>query len=225
MLSAENLHKVYISSNNKQVQVLKGLNLVIKKGEFASIIGPSGAGKSTLLHILGGLDEPTQGRVSFQEEDIYKLSDAFLSRMRNRDIGFVFQFYHLLPEFTVLENVMMPGLISLEFGAHNPELEKDALELLDKAGLSERAGHYPSELSGGEQQRAAICRALINKPKILFCDEPTGNLDSKSGGEIISLISRINKEEKMAVALVTHNMELADLSDKVYKLKDGLLFN
>lgn len=226
MLSVKNIHKVYNSSNNKQVQVLKGLDLIIEEGEFAAIIGPSGAGKSTLLHILGGLDEPTQGSVVFKGEDVYKLSDILLCRMRNQDIGFVFQFYHLLPEFTVLENVMMPGLISLPAGqAGSRELRGKALELLDKAGLSERVGHFPSELSGGEQQRVAICRALINGPKILFCDEPTGNLDSKSGGEIISLISRINKEEKMAVALVTHNLDLANLSDKVYKLKDGLLFN
>ncbi len=232
MLKVKNIHKVYNSSNNKQVQVLKGLDLIIEEGEFVAIIGPSGAGKSTLLHILGGLDEPTKGSVVFNGEDIYKLSDNLLCRMRNQDIGFVFQFYHLLPEFTVLENVMMPGLISLELaclpvrqGTQSLELKKKAMELLDKAALSERIGHFPSELSGGEQQRVAICRALINRPKILFCDEPTGNLDSKSGGEIISLISRINKEVKMAVALVTHNLELANLADKVYRLKDGVLFN
>ncbi|MFH1398336.1 MAG: ABC transporter ATP-binding protein [Candidatus Omnitrophota bacterium] len=225
MLSVKNIHKVYNSSNNKQIQVLKGLDLIIKEGEFAAIIGPSGAGKSTLLHILGGLDEPTQGSVVFKGEDIYKLSDNLLCRMRNQDIGFVFQFYHLLPEFTVLENVMLPALIKSELNDKGQGIKGKALELLDKAALSERIGHFPSELSGGEQQRVAICRALINRPKILFCDEPTGNLDSKSGGEIISLIRRINKEGKMAVALVTHNLELANLSDKVYKLKDGLLFN
>jgi ABC-type lipoprotein export system ATPase subunit len=225
MLEAKNIHKVYNSSNNKQVQVLKGLDLIIEEGEFAAIIGPSGAGKSTLLHILGGLDQPTQGSVVFKGENIYKLSDTLLCRMRNQDIGFVFQFYHLLPEFTVLENVIMPLLINYGLQVTGYELRNKAMKLLEEVGLKERMSHFPSELSGGEQQRVAICRALINKPKILFCDEPTGNLDSKSGSEIISLISRINKEEKMAIALVTHNLELANLSDKVYKLKDGVLFN
>ncbi|MBU0503883.1 MAG: ABC transporter ATP-binding protein [Candidatus Omnitrophota bacterium] len=224
MLEAKNIHKFY-NKSDKEVQVLRGLDLAIKKGEFTAIVGPSGAGKSTLLHILGGLDEPSQGSVVFQALDIYKMSDALICRIRNRDIGFVFQFYHLLPEFTVLENVMMPALIKSELREKSQEIKNKALELLDTAGLSERTGHFPSELSGGEQQRAAICRALINQPKILFCDEPTGNLDSKTGGEIISLINRTNKETGMTVVLVTHNLELANLSDKVYKLKDGILYN
>ncbi|MBU1928613.1 MAG: ABC transporter ATP-binding protein [Candidatus Omnitrophica bacterium] len=224
MLEAKNIHKFY-NKSDKEVQVLRGLDLAIKKGEFTAIVGPSGAGKSTLLHILGGLDEPSQGSVVFQALDIYKMSDALICRIRNRDIGFVFQFYHLLPEFTVLENVMMPALIKSELREKSQEIKNKALELLDTAGLSERTGHFPSELSGGEQQRTAICRALINQPKILFCDEPTGNLDSKTGGEIISLINRTNKETGMTVVLVTHNLELANLSDKVYKLKDGILYN
>lgn len=222
MLEAKNIHKTY-NIAAKEVAVLKGLDLNIEKGRFIAIIGPSGAGKSTLLHILGGLDAPTGGKVVFGGEDIYALGDFSLCKIRNQRIGFVFQFYHLLPEFTVLENVLMPALISQGHGAMASEPKEYALKLLGQVGLKDRITHFPSQLSGGEQQRVAIVRALINSPQMLLCDEPTGNLDSKTGSEIIALIKKINKEKQMTVILVTHNIELANLSDKVYNLKDGVL--
>jgi lipoprotein-releasing system ATP-binding protein len=222
MLEAINIHKVY-NDAAKDIQVLKGIDLKIKAGSFTALVGPSGAGKSTLLHILGGLDCPTQGRVIFQHRDLYKLNDQQLSRVRNSRIGFVFQFYHLLSEFTVLENVMMPVMIS---GAGRPavvEAEKTAKKLLERAGLLERIAHFPSQLSGGEKQRVAIVRALINKPELLLCDEPTGNLDSASSAEIIALIKNINAQNQMAVLLVTHNEELASQAEKKYHLRDGVM--
>ena len=224
MLEAKNINKVY-NNGGKALAVLKGIDLSIDKGGFVAITGPSGAGKSTLLHILGGLDMPTEGSVFFQGEDINNLDDLALSKLRNKKIGFVFQFYHFLSEFTVLENVLMPALINYELRITNYELRKNALRLLEQVGLSERTTYFPSQLSGGEKQRVAIARALINKPAILFCDEPTGNLDSKTGNEIISLIKKINLENKMTVVLVTHNLELAKMADSVYHLRDGVLVN
>ncbi len=219
MIEAKNIHKSY-TNGGKAINVLKGINLRIEKGKFTAITGPSGAGKSTLLHILGGLDTPSEGRAFFEGKDINKLDESALCKIRNRKIGFVFQFYHLLSEFTVLENVFMPARISRQPIAHSQQL---ALELLEKVGLSERITHFPSELSGGEKQRVAIARALINKPQALFCDEPTGNLDSDTGNGIIALIRKISAEHKMTVVLVTHNIELAKSVDKVYYLKDGVL--
>jgi len=224
MLEAKNLHKSY-HNGNKTIHVLKGVDLSIDSGEFVAVVGPSGAGKSTLLHILGGLDSPAKGEVIFEKENIYGLSDLALCKIRNERIGFVFQFYHLLPEFTVLENVSMPVLINAGSGRKSPELKKDALELLGRVGLGERATHFPNQLSGGEQQRVAIVRALINEPALLLCDEPTGNLDSKTGEGIISLVKKINLERRMSVVLVTHNSELAKVADKSYHLKDGILVN
>ncbi|MDD2680466.1 MAG: ABC transporter ATP-binding protein [Candidatus Omnitrophica bacterium] len=224
MLEAKNIHKVY-NDGKRSLDVLKGVDLKIERGAFIAIVGPSGAGKSTLLHILGGLDNPTQGKVTLQGEDIYQLGDAELSRIRNRKIGFVFQFYHLLSEFTLLENVLMPALISDEAQAGLSELKQRALALLEEAGLGERINHFPAQLSGGEKQRAAVARGLMNKPGLLFCDEPTGNLDSQSGSGIIALIKKINVENKMTVVLVTHNAELTNQADKVYHLKDGILVN
>ena len=220
MLQAKNIHKVY-NNGARELRVLKGVDLSIEKGSFLAIVGPSGAGKSTLLHILGGLDNPTEGKVIFEQEDIYALGDCALSKVRNERVGFVFQFYHLLSEFTVLENVLMPALIA---DSRNEEkLKEIALELLIQAGLSERLTFFPSELSGGEKQRVAIVRGLVNKPRLLLCDEPTGNLDSKTGEEVISLIKRINLENQMSVILVTHNIELTKAADKVYHLRDGIL--
>jgi lipoprotein-releasing system ATP-binding protein len=224
MLEARKLHKSY-HNGNKTIHVLKGVDLSIAGGEFVAVVGPSGAGKSTLLHVLGGLDDPTKGEVIFEKENIYGLSDLALCKIRNERIGFVFQFYHLLPEFTVLENVLMPVLINAGPGRKSPELKKNALELLGRVGLGERATHFPSQLSGGEQQRVAIVRALINRPALLLCDEPTGNLDSKTGEGIISLVKKINLERRMSVILVTHNLELAKVADKSYHLKDGILVN
>ncbi len=229
MLEAKNLHKIY-NHGKKEVAVLKGIDLNIEPGKFAVIVGPSGAGKSTLLNILGGIDSPSKGRVTFLGDDLYALGDFALSRIRNEKIGFVFQFYHLLAEFNVLENVMMPALINLKYksamleeGTGDVQLEHRARELLDKVGLKPRMGYFPAQLSGGEQQRVAIARALMNKPRMLLCDEPTGNLDSQNGENIISLIQKINSDERMAVVMVTHNPELARIAGSVYYLKDGLL--
>lgn len=223
MLEAKNVHKVY-HTGSRQIPVLKGVNLKIEKGKFIAIVGPSGAGKSTLLHILGGLDIPAQGQVIFAGENLYAQSDASLAKLRNRAIGFVFQFYHLLSEFTVLENVCMPALIN--GGAQSfAGFYEAALKILAKVGLSQRLGHFPSELSGGERQRVAIARALINNPAILFCDEPTGNLDSQAGRGVVELLRGINQQEQTTVVLVTHNVELAKTADCMYQLKDGILVN
>ncbi|MCM8783118.1 MAG: ABC transporter ATP-binding protein [Candidatus Omnitrophica bacterium] len=220
ILRVENLHKVY---NNGKIalHVLKGINLNIEEGLIFAIVGPSGAGKSTLLNLLGGLDEPTQGKVFLKGEDLYALSDLQLSRIRNRTFGFVFQFYHLLPEFTVLENVLLPAMVNSFNNLRQLRIRAEGL--LERAGLKEKIYSFPAQLSGGEQQRVAICRSLINEPQILYCDEPTGNLDSFSGREIISLIKELNLKNKMTVVLVTHNEELSRIADKVFYLKDGVL--
>lgn len=224
MLSAKNIHKSY-NNGKKELHVLKGIEFNIEKGKFVAIVGPSGAGKSTLLHILGGLDNPTEGKVFFEEKDIYTLPDAEISKIRNARIGFVFQFYHLLSEFTCLENVLMPALIKREPLTDNRTPRETAFNLLKHVGLAERADYFPSQLSGGEKQRVAIVRGLINNPGLLLCDEPTGNLDSKAGDEVISLIKKINLENQMTVVLVTHNLELAKTADVVYHLRDGILEN
>jgi len=218
MLEARNIYKSY-TNGKKKLEVLKGVELKAEPGKFIAIVGPSGAGKSTLLHVLGGLDRPAQGEVYFEKENIYSLDDPAISRLRNRSIGFVFQFYNLLSEFTVLENILMPAQIA----GSNPE--EEALELLAKMGLKDRSQHFPAQLSGGEKQRVAIARGLINCPKLLLCDEPTGNLDSKTGQEIISLIKKVHDESKMSVVMVTHNLELARQADAVYHLQDGILLS
>ena len=224
MLQAKNIHKVY-NNGKKELRVLRGVDLSIEKGKFVAIVGPSGAGKSTLLHILGGLDNPSQGQVIFDKQDIYALSDLEISKIRNTRIGFVFQFYHLLSEFTCLENVLMPALINRLPSTGNPEPKEKALDLLKQVGLIDRINHFPNQLSGGEKQRVAIVRGLINNPEMLLCDEPTGNLDSKAGEEIISLIKKVNLENQMTVVLITHNIELAKTADKIYHLTDGVLKN
>ena len=224
MLETKNVHKFYDTGAEK-LHVLKGISLKIMRSQFSAIIGPSGAGKSTLLHILAGLDSPSQGQVFLEETDLSSLRENELCDIRNKKIGFVFQFYHLLPEFTVLENVQMPFLISSQPSAFGSQLKDNAKKILTKVGLTGRLGHFPSQLSGGEKQRVAIARALINAPEILFCDEPTGNLDSETGSEIMELIHKIRKDSAMTVVLVTHNIELAKTADKVFHLKDGILVN
>lgn len=225
MLEAKGVHKIY-HNGKKKLHVLRGIDFSVEEGRFVAIVGPSGAGKSTLLHILGGLDYPTQGKVIFAGENMDSLNDNSLSEIRNQRLGFVFQFYHLLSEFTVLENVLMPALINRKpLNQANRKPKDEALKLLEQVGLSQRISHFPAQLSGGEQQRVAIVRGLINNPSLLLCDEPTGNLDSKTGEEIISLIKKINQEEKMSVVLVTHNLELAKVADTVYHLRDGVLFD
>ena len=222
MLEAINIHKVY-KDCEKVLQVLKGVSFKLEEGSFTALVGPSGAGKSTLLHILGGLDCPTQGKVVFQHKDLYKLNDQQLSQVRNSRIGFVFQFYHLLSEFSVMENVMMPVLISGIDKNGLIQAQREARRLLERAGLLERVDYFPSQLSGGEKQRVAIVRALLNRPKLLLCDEPTGNLDSASSAEVVGLIKSINLENRMTILLVTHNEELASQADKIYHLRDGIM--
>jgi len=211
--------------NGKQdIHVLKGVHIEIRRGEFVAIAGPSGAGKSTLLHIMGGLDVPTEGSVVFAGKDIYALGEAALSKIRNESMGFVFQFYHLLSEFTVLENVVMPMLIrSQGRKVTRSQARGKAIELLRDVGLHERVTHFPNQLSGGEQQRVAIARALVNNPSVLLCDEPTGNLDSATGASIVSLIKKISMDTGMTVVFVTHNLELAKSAQRLYHLRDGIV--
>lgn len=221
ILQAIKLHKIY-NTKDSRIDVLKGVSLGVKKGEFLSVLGASGAGKSTLLHLLGGLDIPSGGDVLLDGANFYKIKDKERAQLRNQKIGFVFQFYHLLPEFTALENVILPGLVS---GRDLNEVSLKAADLLDQVGLKSRATHYPSELSGGEQQRVAIARALINDPQILLCDEPTGNLDSKTGLRICDLLTKLNKENGYTVIVATHSEEIAEISSRRILIRDGNLVN
>jgi ABC-type lipoprotein export system ATPase subunit len=221
ILEASDILKSYFCSKN-ELRVLKGVDLTIKKGEIVSIVGPSGAGKSTLLHILGGLDQPNRGIVLFDGDDIYSLDDAARAKIRNDKVGFVFQFYHLLPEFTALENVFLPVMIQKPH-AKKKELEATGLDFLGKVGLKERVHHKPYQLSGGEQQRVAIARALVNHPQIVFCDEPTGNLDSESGQGIIRLLMDLNKRINQTLVIVTHDEVVAQRSHRTIHIKDGEL--
>ena len=220
MIELKNIHKYY-RNGKEDIHVLKGIDLNIDRGEIVAILGPSGAGKSTLLHILGGLDKPTKGQVRFEDKSLWELPQKELSGIRNSLIGFVFQFYHLLPEFTVLENVLMPALINKN--RDTQDKKEKAAGLLKSFGLEKRAGHFPSQLSGGEQQRTAIARALINEPKLLLCDEPTGNLDSENGQEVCRLLKKLNQERAMAIIMVTHNLDMAKFASKVYNIRDGHL--
>ena len=219
LLEAHALHKVY-RNGEAELRVLKGIDLTIEKGRIISIVGPSGAGKSTLLHLLGGLDTPTSGEVILKGMDLYKLDDDKRAKVRNEMLGFVFQFYHLLPEFTALENVVLPILIK---GTPKKGASDYAKKLLQDVGLGERLNHKPSELSGGEHQRVAIARALVNEPEIVFCDEPTGNLDSKTGGEIQELLWRLNKEKGETLIIVTHDEKIARYADRIIHIEDGVL--
>jgi len=205
------------------LEVLKDINFAVDKGEFLAIQGPSGAGKSTLLHILGGLDNPTSGRVYFQNEDIYGLDENSRANLRNRKVGFVFQFFHLLPELNALENVLLPAI--LKSWRERKKSLGFALELLQRLGLSQRKAHRPQELSGGEQQRVAIARALVNRPQLLLCDEPTGNLDSENGENILRLLKEINSSEKVTVIIVTHDKDIASSAGRIIHLRDGVIHN
>ncbi len=216
MIKVENLFKYYLMGKEKY-SALKNINLSINKGEFLAVIGPSGSGKSTLLNIIGGLDRPSEGKVYVEGEDIFKLSDTRISRYRNEKIGFVFQFFYLEPTYTVLENVMLPLIFSK---GNNKEFR--AKEAIEKVGLSHKLKNKGNELSGGERQRVAIARAIVNNPLILLCDEPTGNLDSKTGLSIMNLLKDLNKEGK-TIVLVTHNLDYLTFADRVVKIKDGEL--
>jgi lipoprotein-releasing system ATP-binding protein len=215
MLKASELTKSYGS-----LKVLKGVNLEIGKGEIVSIVGASGAGKSTLLHVLGTLDRPDSGKVLLNGHDILSSVDKELAAIRNRSIGFVFQFHNLLPEFTALENICLPGFI-----ADRPEKEvrDEALKLLNRLGLKNRIDHKPSQLSGGEQQRVSVARALINNPDVVLADEPTGNLDSKHADELHRLFFELRDELHQTFVLVTHNMDLANMADRKLEIRDGIM--
>ena len=222
LLEAMGLKKSY-RIGHRTLEVLRGVKINVQAGELAVIVGPSGAGKSTLLHLLGGLDRPTAGRVLFEGRDLEELSEREQAQVRNRSFGFVFQFYHLVPELTALENVMLPGWIGRQ-GRSMRQLRELATFLLNEVGLAARAQHLPSELSGGEQQRVAIARALMNDPRVVFCDEPTGNLDSASGGKILELLLKLNREKRAALVIVTHEPTITKVAKKVYSLKDGQLW-
>ena len=215
VLKANNIHKSYGS-----LEILKGVNLEVQRGEIVSIVGKSGAGKSTLLHILGTLDSADRGDLEIRDIRIPSLNARQLAAFRNRHIGFVFQFHHLLPEFTALENVCIPGFIQQK---SNAEVKKRAEELLRYLGLADRLAHKPTELSGGEQQRVAVARALVNQPDLIFADEPTGNLDSMASQDLHRLLRQLRDDYGQAFVIVTHNKELADLSDRCLEMKDGLL--
>jgi lipoprotein-releasing system ATP-binding protein len=213
MISGKNIHKKF-----GVVEVLKGVDINIQKGEVASIVGPSGSGKSTLLHILGTLDKADNGTVSMNDTLINSLTGKKLALFRNKHIGFVFQFHHLLPEFTAWENVSIPGWLA---GRKKAEVKEEAVRLLTLLGLSHRIENKPNELSGGEQQRVAVARALINKPDIVMADEPTGNLDSVNAKELHQLFFNLRDKFNQTFLIVTHNEELAQLSDRVLHMKDG----
>ncbi len=225
LLQAINLVKEY-TDGDRTVPVLQGINVSIEKGEIVAIVGASGAGKSTLLHILGILDTPTSGSVVYKGINLTQLSAKKQADMRNRIFGFVFQFYHLLPDFTALENVLLPGLIGSGFskwGAVSKNYKNRATSLLERVGLGDRLTHKPSQLSGGERQRVAIIRALINNPEVLLCDEPTGNLDTKTGCEIRELIWDLNKTQDQTVVIVTHDEEIARYAGRVVRIVDGCI--
>lgn len=215
MIKLTGIHKSF-----GQLEVLKGIDLHIKEGEFVSIVGASGAGKTTLLQIIGTLDTDNEGEVVINGVNIKKLSDKELSAFRNKQLGFVFQFHQLLPEFTALENVCIPGYIARR---NNKEVEEKAKELLTKLGLQDRFHHKPNELSGGEKQRVAVARALINDPKLILADEPSGSLDSGNKKELHSLLRKLCNDYGLTILLVTHDNELAETSDRIITMRDGMI--
>jgi lipoprotein-releasing system ATP-binding protein len=215
MLISKGITKSYGS-----LKVLKGIDMEVAKGEIVSIVGASGAGKSTLLHILGTLDKPDEGQLTLGNEDLLKFSPNQLARFRNKEVGFIFQFHNLLPEFTALENVCLPGYIARN---QKSEVESYARKLLQLLGLSEREEHKPSQLSGGEQQRAAVARALVNQPAIVFADEPSGNLDSKNANELHDLFFKLRADLGQTFVIVTHNKDLAAKADRTLEIRDGMI--
>ena len=212
------IHTTGITKSFGSLQVLKGIDLTINKGEFVSIIGASGAGKTTLLQIIGSLDKADQGELIVDGINLNQLSDKQLAAFRNKHVGFVFQFHQLLPEFTTLENVCIPGFIA---GRKKQEVEAQAKELLKKMGLAERIGHKPNQLSGGEKQRVAVARALINQPSLILADEPSGSLDSANKKELHSLLRELCNEYGLTILVVTHDKELAEVSDRIIEMRDG----
>lgn len=222
IIRAENIHKSY-AMGRKNLQVLKGASLSIEAGSFSAIVGASGSGKSTLLHILGALDKPDQGQVEFEGQNLSRLSSGKLNQYRNRSVGFVFQFYHLLNELNVLENTLLPVMAAagtVTWLQRKNNLQKEALQLLERFGLAERLRHRPYELSGGERQRVAIARALINRPALLLADEPTGNLDAKTGFGILEVLKELNRSGQ-TIIMVTHDDRIAAQAQRISRLVDG----
>jgi putative ABC transport system ATP-binding protein len=217
LVELHNVEKEYEIGDVK-LRVLKEINLKIKESEIAAIMGPSGSGKSTMLHILGCLDRPTKGKVIIDGVDVSKLDDDSLAKIRREKIGFIFQFFNIIPIFTALENVELPMIFS-----KRPDRMERAKELLKTVGLQQRASHHPSQLSGGETQRVAIARALANDPKLILADEPTGNLDSKSGKEIMDILVKLNKEKGTTLLLITHDSSVAKYAERIIRLKDGMI--
>jgi lipoprotein-releasing system ATP-binding protein len=225
MLVAENLHKTY-RRHAVEVRVLNGLNLEVKTGEFLSVVGASGSGKSTLLHLLGTLDAPDAGEIRLDGKRIDNLPSRDRDLLRNRTFGYIFQFYHLLPELSAFDNVLMPAYIahsSLGWWKSRSKWHKRAEELLHKVGLGHRMRHKPRELSGGEMQRAAVARALLTHPRVLLADEPTGNLDMDTGTEIVRLLRNLNREEGVTIVMVTHNLDIVAVTDRVVKMAGGVV--
>ncbi len=217
LLVINDLFKSYYLEKS-EIRVLKGVTMEVPEGEIVAIVGPSGVGKSTLLHIIGALDRPTTGQVLIGGVNIFSYNDVDLARFRNKSIGFVFQFHHLLPEFSALENVMLPAMIA---GPENGEIMQHAMHLLKEVGLEHRAKHRPGELSGGEQQRLAVARSLINSPKLILADEPSGNLDKTSSQSLHRLFWDLNNRTNQTIIIVTHNMDLAQKADRIIELSDG----
>lgn len=217
LIKGINIRRVFVTGKER-LEVLKGIDVTFKKGMIHTIVGPSGAGKSTLLHILGGLDRPTEGKVILDNSSMYDFPDRELSRIRNKKMGFIFQFHHLLPEFSALENVMIPSVID---AMNAKKARKVAENLLIKVGLSDRFDHKPNELSGGEKQRVAVARALVNNPSVIFADEPTGNLDSKNSDLLLSMLLELNRSGGITLIVVTHNKDIANKIGNVIKMKDG----
>ena len=218
ILKAKNIHKTF-TNGIKTLTVLQGIDFQLQTGEIVTIMGPSGSGKSTFLNILGTLDNPTEGSITITDREINTLSDRELSALRNSYIGFVFQFHHLLPEFTALENILIPSLISVRAEPRQAR----AMELLDYIGLVDRSDHFPAELSGGERLRVAVLRALINQPQLILADEPTGNLDAENASKLINLFRQINRDFKQSLVITTHNPAVAEIGDRRLELSSGIL--
>jgi len=219
VIELKDIHKTY-SNGPQRVEVIKGISFSVKRSEVIVIMGPSGVGKSTLLHMMGALDLPTSGDIYINNENILKLKNDQLARFRNSNIGFVFQFHHLLPEFTALENVLIPAMM---YGELSREKEDYAHQILDQVGLSHRLEHKPRELSGGEQQRVAVARALVNKPQVILADEPTGNLDKQNGEALYNLLLELNRKMGQTLVIVTHNEQMTEQANRIIEMDDGQL--
>jgi len=219
MITFKNVWKIYKLEGEIEYQALKGINIEIKEGEFVSIIGPSGSGKSTLMHLIGLLDKPTKGDILIGGKNIISLTDNQISTLRNEFVGFVFQQFNLIPKLTVLENILLPTIYAKKKLKYDPK--KKALDLIKKFGLGEKEHSYPNKISGGQQQRVAIIRALIMEPKLILADEPTGNLDSKTGVEIMNLLKTLNEKEEITIVVVTHEADIAAYGKRTIKIRDG----